>query len=146
MSHHLSTQACVIVADFLFCFSFWLRGWIFPGSSSPKECFRLETPVRITRFLTASRRGQDKWGRRRSAVNPHDLSRENMTTYDNMWRNVRAQNKIWQDVGNLWTCCKNRVCPDPVRKPVIIVADFLRCRSVWLRGVVFGVFFMFELF
>ena len=83
--------------------------------------------------LTASRRGQDKRGRHRSAaIPPNELSWENVgkvwqsvAKYGKAWQQHVAtcahlkQSKLWQDVGDSWPFCENPVCPDPVRKPVI---------------------------
>ena len=86
-------------------------------------------------LLTASRQGQDKRGRRRSAaIPPNELPWENV---NNMWQTIANYgtaatcDKMWQSVAtradlerNMATCvdlrpfCKNPVCPNPVWKPV----------------------------
>ena len=122
-----------------------------PSGAKPQNAVSrraMRRKSRVSRsLLTASRRGQDKRGRRRSAaIPPNQLSGENvgkmlqdLTTCDNMWQHMtnggntsalkathgkmwqraRTQSNTCQNSRNLWPFCENPVRPDPVWKPAI---------------------------
>ena len=94
------------------------------GRILPKKPWQLcfEALKRYALLLKASRRGQDKRGRRRSAaIPPKERSRGSVYK---MLQNITKCNKICQCVPHLnqnmakcwdlWTFCENTVCPDPV--------------------------------
>ena len=81
--------------------------------------------------LTASRRGQDKRSRRRSAaIPPSQLSWGNAVRCGDMLQNVATRahlNELWHHVRNLSALCESPICPDPVWKP-----------EKYARGLLFG--------